>query len=176
MALPGWLNTDISGVAEYLLDAAKPWPMAVGSVSHVFADNVLEHLTIDKGRYLLRAANRVMRPGGIIRLVVPDVGANAQAYVEHGQALLDLLDRARRNGYSVEHDVDVFRVIFMVNGHHEGYMYDEDALRTELERAGFTGVRRWSPGQSADPVLQGIDARTEPIDAVLLLTVEAVRP
>jgi hypothetical protein len=55
-------------------------------------------------------------------------------------------------------------------------LFDLASLRAELEAAGFVNVERLPIGESSDQELRGIDSRTEPIEDVLLLTVEAERP
>ena len=172
--LDGWANTDLSGKADYYLDATGHWP-ATG-VTHVFADNVIEHLTLDGARAFLREARAAMTPGGRIRLVTPDAEASARAYIDRTPDLEALIVRHRMNGYAMAHPADVLRVVFSLNGHHNGYVFDLASMRAELEAAGFVNVERVPMGESSDPELRGIDSRTEPIDDLLLLTVEAERP
>jgi predicted SAM-dependent methyltransferase len=171
--LPGWIDSDISGAARCYLDAAEPWPMAPGALSHVFADDFIEHLTIDDGRRFLREALRALKPGGTIRLTTPDAERTARLYLE---APDDLLDRHRRSGYRVEHRVDLIRIAFMENGHWLGQPYDDEALRAELLSAGFGNVRRCRAGESRDPVLQGLESRAEPVEDAVMLTLEADVP
>ena len=63
-----------------------------------------------------------------------------------------------------------------IAGHAEGYLFDEAALRAEYARAFFVAPRTFDPGQSDEAARRGIDGRTDPVDALLLLTMEAVRP
>lgn len=172
--IPGWVDTDIDGSAPYYLDALRPWPVA--GVTHVFADNVIEHFTLDDARQVLRHARAAMAPGGMIRLVTPDAETNARAYIEGGPDLEALLERHRANGYAMAYPADVLRPIFSLNGHADGYLFDERSLTVELEAAGFVDVHREHVGESCDEVFRGIDARTEPIDDLLLLTLEARTP
>ena len=70
----GWIPTDVRWRARNYLDATGPWPFPPDSISHVYADNVIEHVSLDGARSLLREAARTMQPGGRIRLVTPDAG------------------------------------------------------------------------------------------------------
>ena len=171
--LDGWLNTDIGGSAEYHLDATKPWPLDAGSVAYVFSDNMIEHLTLDEARAFLREARAVMAEGAWLRIVTPDPGGVARAYLLDDEAAEAMTARHRRAGYRIEHRVDLLRAIYHENGHCAGYLFDEAALRSELEQAGFRVIRRTELGHSPDPVLQGLDKRTEPGDQSLLLAMEA---
>jgi predicted SAM-dependent methyltransferase len=172
--LPGWLNTDLDPTDEvYRLDATMPWPLPAGAVSHVYGDDFVEHLTIDGVRSFLREAHRVMAPGARIRLVTPDVGATARLYLEGGPDADALMAYLPGNGYRIEHRVDLLRVTFAENGHHEGYLFDEQSLGAELVAAGFADVERRQPGESDDPVLRGIDSRTDPEARPVQLILEA---
>jgi SAM-dependent methyltransferase len=53
-------------------DLSKPLPYADGTAEAVYSSHMLEHLYLDDARALLAECFRVLRPGGIIRLAVPD--------------------------------------------------------------------------------------------------------
>ena len=173
---PGWVATDVGWRARHWLDVTAPWPVPAGSVSHVYGDNVIEHLPLDGARAFFRHAHRALRPGGRIRLVSPDAERYARMYLEGGELRDRHVDRSLRHGYRVDHDVSLLRSVFVDCGHHEGYIWDLAAATAELEAAGFTAVRRCPVGASDDPELCGLEARTEPSDRVLQLVVEALRP
>ena len=171
----GWVQTDVWWRARYHLDATA-WPFAPGSVSHVFADNVIEHVPLDGARALLRSALTALEPGGRIRLTTPDARACAQVYLEGGERARAQLDAHRGAGTRVEHSVDILRGVFVEYGHRDGYAWDHDALSSELEAAGFDSVERRELEDSADPALRGLEARVLPIDRETMLAVEARRP
>jgi predicted SAM-dependent methyltransferase len=171
--LPGWLNTDVRGNADYYLDVTHPWPITGGTVRYVFSDNMIEHLTLDQGRAFLKEAHAALVPGGWIRIVTPDPGGVARAYLIDDAAAEAMTERHRRAGYRIEHRVDLLRSIYHENGHETGYLYDEAALRAELAAAGFRTIRRAPLGGSEDPVLSGLDLRTGLGDQSLLIAIEA---
>ena len=94
----GWISTDVWWGARYHLDATGPWPFPPGSVSHVYGDNMIEHVPIDGARALFRHAVKAMRPGGRIRLVTPDVERCAEVYLERGDLARAQLDAHRGAG------------------------------------------------------------------------------
>jgi len=53
-------------------DLSKPLPYADATAEAVYSSHMLEHLYLDDARALLAECFRVLRPGGIIRLAVPD--------------------------------------------------------------------------------------------------------
>lgn len=75
----GWTNVDHEGsphhkdVALNLAQSTAPLPWSAGSVTHIYAGHVLEHLSIaDCGDLLVRLLP-LMAPGGQIMVVGPDL-------------------------------------------------------------------------------------------------------
>jgi SAM-dependent methyltransferase len=69
---PGYINHDLR----------KGIPVASGSADVVYTSHVLEHLDPEHAGLFLREAHRALRPGGVIRVVVPDLEAAARAYLD----------------------------------------------------------------------------------------------
>lgn len=63
-----------------ILDVRDPLPFATGSYDAIYASHLLEHLYLDDALRLLRECFRVLRPGGVLRLVVPDLKAIVREY------------------------------------------------------------------------------------------------
>ncbi|MGI5146914.1 class I SAM-dependent methyltransferase [Plantactinospora sp. CA-294935] len=53
-------------------DVTKPLPYPNSSVSAIYSSHTLEHLYYDQALLLLRECHRTLRPGGMIRLALPD--------------------------------------------------------------------------------------------------------
>jgi len=86
---PDWLNFDLQakrpGVVECnFLDGI---PIEDSCAHAVYSAAVLEHVPRRKALDFLKECRRVLQPGGILRISVPDFEAQARLY-------LDLLDRA----------------------------------------------------------------------------------
>ena len=79
-----WVNLDATPASPEVRahDLADPLPFADGHFQGVYASHVLEHFPPDEGLRLLRECLRVLRPGGVVRIVVPDLEAIARAYLE----------------------------------------------------------------------------------------------
>jgi predicted SAM-dependent methyltransferase len=80
--LPGWVNIDLLGrvPADVALDVTKPLPFADASIEAIFTEHMVEHLTYQEAFRLARECARVLRPGGVVRVVVPDFGRYARSY------------------------------------------------------------------------------------------------
>ena len=130
--IPGFVHVDAQPAFHVdIVGPVERLPMGNNSVSLIYASHVLEHF----GRYAYKAALkewfRVLKPGGILRLSVPDFAACAAIYYENGLAdgltgLVGLIIGGQRNEY------DFHKMIF-----------DEDFLRRDLLDIGFREVRRW---------------------------------
>ncbi len=81
--VPGWTNIDFHGdglhVTRTNLLAGFPFPVA--SFDTVYSSHVLEHFTPEQGAFLVAEASRVLKPGGILRTVVPDLEASCREYL-----------------------------------------------------------------------------------------------
>src|SRR5437660_5420619 len=62
------------------MDLARPLPFPDGSVSAVFSSHVLEHLFSDQIERLVPEIYRVLVPGGVCRVVVPDLEQIVRLY------------------------------------------------------------------------------------------------
>lgn len=80
---PAWVNIDLvpDGPDVVPFDIRHPLPFADQSFDAVYASHVLEHLTPGKAARFLREVRRVIRPGGMIRIVVPDLEGIARHYL-----------------------------------------------------------------------------------------------
>jgi SAM-dependent methyltransferase len=63
-----------------LHDLRKPLPWANDSVDVIYSSHTLEHLARDAGRDLLRECCRVLKPGGVMRILVPDLKHLVERY------------------------------------------------------------------------------------------------
>lgn len=157
----GWVVTNVSAVTRFYLDATQRWPFADDTLEYVYQDNVIEHLTLNAGRAMLKEARRCLQPGGTIRIVTPDLRAHVDMYLSGENALASEASVHYQSlGLVVEHPIDLVRIPIASFGHHEGYLYDFDTLTTELERAGFTRAVRVELGTSGHDALRGLDIRS----------------
>ena len=131
-------------------------PVGQRAARGVYCSHVLEHLPREDIPAALRNTLKILMPGGMFRLVVPDLRWRAAQYLSSS-------DRGDSAAADTFVDACLFGtraapkglVAFMRNylGHSAHlWMYDFAALKTLLENAGFTGVRRCEFGDSNDPM------------------------
>jgi SAM-dependent methyltransferase len=110
---PAWINLDLRplhpSVAPY--DVTGPLPFPAGHFDAVYHAHLLEHLPRASALPFVRECGRVLRPGGVLRVVVPDLEQIARLYLEalpgawlgdaeaqewHTWALLEMYDQVVR--------------------------------------------------------------------------------
>lgn len=73
MKLPGWHNVDLRHADECVNLAFFPWPWPDNSADEILASHILEHLERRIGLEFLRECHRLLKPGGVLRIAVPDM-------------------------------------------------------------------------------------------------------
>jgi SAM-dependent methyltransferase len=78
-----WTNADLESSDNVMsLDIRRPLPFPDGSFEAVYHSHVLEHLAPAEGRQFMAECYRVTRPGGTLRVAVPDLEGIVRHYLE----------------------------------------------------------------------------------------------
>jgi predicted SAM-dependent methyltransferase len=81
--LEGWINIDLVGLpVDLAWDIAGSLPFADGTVDAVFHEHVIEHMSGAAGYRFLKDCHRVLRPGGVMRVVAPDASRYMKSYFD----------------------------------------------------------------------------------------------
>jgi predicted SAM-dependent methyltransferase len=141
----GWINVDIHPSADLRLDVRRRWPFAGGRAAEVYAEHLFEHLAWPgEAEHFLAEARRVLKPGGTLRLSVPDMARHVRAYVE--------VDESFRSQFAPFVPAtavtwgDALNHHFRQHGEHQ-YAYDAATLAARLRTAGFSDVRSVPPSR-----------------------------
>lgn len=80
---PGWVNIDFHSVDPQVkrVNLLEGFPFTDRSFDVVYSSHVLEHFTPHQAQFLLQEAYRVLKPQGVIRVVVPDLEDLCQEYL-----------------------------------------------------------------------------------------------
>jgi len=152
-------------------NAARRIPHADATVDAIYSSHMIEHLLPDDAWAFLRECRRVLRPGGRLRLVVPDLQALARDYLRGG----DADDFLRRMQFETHLPAGLFAKLKWLllgrRGHH--WMYDACSLGALVMEAGFVGVETMAAGETRIVDPSGLDLCERQVDSVYL---EAVRP
>jgi predicted SAM-dependent methyltransferase len=140
LKIPGWIGIDGIGMgADLTWDLTRGVPFPDGSVNAVLLEHVLEHFSFADGLSILAECRRVLEPGGIIRVGVPDFGRYIESYAGDRRFVEDL-----RPGRPTA----LLAVAEVALHHGHRSVWDGETLERVLTDAGFVGARRRSFGDS----------------------------
>jgi predicted SAM-dependent methyltransferase len=150
----GWVNVDLFGRREDLYwNLRRPLPFAPGSVDAIFHEHVLEHFSLPEALRIVEDSFRVLRPHGILRIGVPDLGRYIEAYTSDGSFLEEMRPGRPTRALAMQE-------LFFRHGHRSAY--DSDTLALITQAAGFQTCERRLFGESLlDPAPDSEDRRVE---------------
>ena len=150
-------------------DIVQGLPHQVESVQGIFCSHILEHLSLEDCRKAIRNTFDYLKPGGVFRMVVPDLEYAINQYIDDktNQAAQRFLEITmlglRARGNLVKRIVESA----LGNSKHQ-WMWDEKALSHELKSVGFKKVRRAKFGDSTDPKFREVEREGRFINCLAL--------
>lgn len=134
-------------------DVTHGLPLPDERVKGVFTEHCIEHLELRDTYELLGEIHRVLRPGGTVRIIVPDVQIYARGYLANldGSSTEPLPLRELDGVDGIYTPAMSLNRIFNEWGHR--FIFDVDTLGALLERQGFVDVAETSFRSGRDPVL-----------------------
>lgn len=103
--------SDNKDVIEHNL--LKPLPYADNSIDLIYHSNVLEHFAPIDAINFIKDNFRLLKPGGIIRCVVPDLENAAREYIK-------IVDECRQNEINAKHQWMIIELIDQLNRNKAG--------------------------------------------------------
>lgn len=139
-------------------DVLKGLPVPDGSCGAVYCSHVLEHLSLDDFRAALREVQRCLEPGGCFRFVLPDLKRLAQDYVDavSDDASMTFMKDAYLGKQSRPRGVRGLLTSWLGNASHL-WMWDYKSMAVELEKAGFSEIRKAQFGDSHDAKFSAVE-------------------
>lgn len=124
------------------MDITKGLPFADVSADAVYASHVLEHLYREDAIALLSECHRILKPEGVIRLVLPDLRHMVANYLsdDHPESAIRFnIDLLMRDSQAPAGLIGRLKYLF-ADHHSHKFMYDAPLLMRDLEMAGFREV------------------------------------
>lgn len=128
--IPGFIHIDVRKFphVDYVAPVDKLDMFKVNSVDLIYACHLLEHFQRKQLINVLKEWHRVLKPGGILRIAVPDFSALVKVYLKHKDLGLISGPLYGRQDYAE-------------NIHY--ISFDFESLKKLLRKAGFKDIRRY---------------------------------
>jgi predicted SAM-dependent methyltransferase len=126
----GWFNVDLAGhPVDLAWNLAHGLPFPDGSAEAIFHEHLLEHLPLEAAARLIEESHRVLSPGGVLRIAVPDAGRYLLSYANGGRGLIDDYRPGRPTNLLAAQE------IFYLHGHRSAW--DLETLELFVRAGGF---------------------------------------
>jgi predicted SAM-dependent methyltransferase len=147
----GWVTVDMADGCDLYWDLRRGIPFPSATISKIYSSHFLEHLSYGEGQQFLTECRRVLAPGGLFQICVPNARLYMEAYLN--RTSLDskvwCTYKPAMNGTTA---IDYVNYTAYMDGHHK-YMFDPENL---LHRLGSVGLR--------NPALRPFDDALDLID------------
>ena len=172
----------------FIHDVRKPLPFPDGSAAAIYASHVLEHLYFQEARKLLLESFRVLRAGGVLRVVVPDLKAIVEEYL--GQrpfgplsgemATLRPADRFNQRLLMRAPEPSSSNLLYRIyetwqDFHSHKWMYDRDSLVALFQSTGFVDVQPKECHVSCIDSIQTVEDKSRILNGAGIC-VEGIKP
>lgn len=145
----------------YWADASRRLPLSNNFVDVLYSSHMLEHLDRQKTLSFLNEAKRILKPGGIIRIAVPDLRLFIDDYIKDKDAD-KFITKLHMNMDMPSSLIDKLKYLFVGSRQHQ-WNYDADSLSNLLRKSGFENPTFLEPGTTTIPNPGALDlyARAE---------------
>jgi len=125
----------------------KKWRYADNSIDIVYASHLFEHLSLKATAIFLKEAYRTLKPGGVMRIVVPDLFQISKKYINEYEKLdsnqdttifiMWAINMHREGQYGNPNFFKKLVYEFQGYPHQHKYMYDPKSLSHTVLKYGF---------------------------------------
>ncbi len=164
--LPGWINVDMDQASrpDVCADLSVALPFRDACADYMHTEDFIDQLDLEHARRFLAECHRILRPGGVIRILTPDVEQLARLYLHDPEALKKLW--TEHVGVPLVYGTvgEILNTGMRFAGH--TFLYDAETFARLAADCGF----RPEPvrfGESAHEALRGHDLRS-PQNAISL--------
>ena len=148
-----WLSVDIDpDIGDLIVNFQQFESLALDSESteYIYGSHVFEHISIFKSPLVFKEIFRVLKPGGVFRLILPDAEESIKHYVNKNEKFLLFDRRKKRAEKRFDQDYTLFECmredflspngqINLLNRNTLAHQnaWDDETIQQDLIRAGF---------------------------------------
>lgn len=156
----GWINIDNNSddnieKVDLNWDLRNPLPFNDGSIDFIFNEHFIEHLTVEEAQKSIKDFMRVLKPGGVMRIAMPDLEDVIELYNDKNWRKRPVIKN--HNMEFVRTRAELVNMSFSWWGHK--WLYDWEELVRRLKDAGCTKMTRCTFGKSKYKELKGLETR-----------------
>lgn len=152
-----WENLNI-----HIHDVKKRLPFSDNHVDYIYTSHLIEHLSKDEARNLLKDCYRVLKKGGRIRIVTPDLYLLSQNYLNSYKN--NDIENQPADNFLIELGVlddpesnDPWYVKYLYAKHL--WLYDEKSLKVLMKSVGFEEIEKKDFKEGSVPDIDLLDNR-----------------
>ena len=148
--LKDWINTDLYNLngVDFQLNLRKPLVFSSSYIDAIYCEHVLEHFTFEDALQILKEFYRVLKPGAMLRIGVPDAGIYFKKYMEKDKAYFYSIRHLGGAKNELRTPIEVINQMFRMGGAHL-YAWDFETLNLYLNDTGFVEIYRKGSGESS---------------------------
>lgn len=150
----------------FLWDLRQKFPWENNSIDVVYSSHTLEHFNKQQGLHFLKECYRILQPGGIMRIIVPDLNPIVQRYLKQeitADNFVDLLEVS----YDNSHENLIKKIIAPLIKFPHKCMYDTNTLLRIMSVVGFACQSK-QPFDSEIFDINQIELSERTVDAVIV--------
>jgi predicted SAM-dependent methyltransferase len=157
--LDDWVNVDIDHESQpdVCANLAGGLPFASGVARLMHTEDFVDQLELDRAAEFLLECHRILAPGGVLRVLTPDMRKLAHLYLNDPVQLKTMWSTFVGIPLSLDTEGEIFNMGMRFAGH--TFLYDEETFKALTLRCGFD-ARRVEFQQSDVSELRGLDLRS----------------
>jgi len=157
--MDGWINVDldVSCKPDVIADLRQNLPFNSQSIDYIHSEDFVDQLELEKAYRFFKECHRILKKGGVMRVLTPDLHQLAKRYIKGDQGLLKLWDEQVGVPLKTRSLCEVFNLGMRLGGH--TFLYDGETLAYVLKECGFE-PKRVSFQHSGENELRGLDIRS----------------
>ena len=176
--IKGWVNADFipKNLNILYIDVRKKMPFRDNTFDYIISEHLIEHLSREEGKKMLKECFRILKKNGKIRISTPNLKFITSLYNENKDNKYYIKKITKRFLKDIYHED--YRPVFIINnafynwGHK--FLYDEKLLVETLQEIGFKDISREVYGGSKDKNLNKMESHEKGVGDVKVCQIESI--
>ncbi len=157
--LKGWINVDFdpSCKPDLIADLRRCLPFRSVTIDYIHSEDFIEHMELGHVFSFFKECHRILKEGGVMRVLTPDLYQFARRYAKGDKKLLELWEKQVGIPLRTRSLCEIFNLGMRLGGH--TFLFDRALLVTVLKECGFE-LKKVRYNWSEEAPLRGLDIRS----------------